>query len=96
MGLIFAQNMGKSGQIEPYSSIWIPNIIILCVIFYTSYKMQKDLPFNFTNRLVDNISTVHKLLPHFYLKLLHGTNDNQIKLNEYEANRSVNKKNITK
>ena len=96
MGLIFAQNMGKSGQIEPYSSIWIPNIIILCVIFYTSYKMQKDLPFNFTNRLVDNISTVHKLLPHFYLKLLHGTNDNQIKLNEYEANRPVNKKNITK
>ena len=96
MGLIFAQNMGKSGQIEPYSSIWIPNIIILCVIFYTSYKMQKDLPFNFTNRLVDNISTVHKLLPHFYLKLLHGTNDNQIKSNEYEANRPVNKKNITK
>jgi len=96
MGLIFAQNMGKSGQIEPYSSIWIPNIIILCVIFYTSYKMQNDLPFNFTNRLVDNISTVHKLLPHFYSKLLHGTNDNQIKLNEYEANRPVNKKNITK
>ena len=96
MGLIFAQNMGKSGQIEPYSSIWIPNIIILCVIFYTSYKMQKDLPFNFNNRLVDNISTVHKLLPHFYLKLLHGTNDNQIKLNEHEANRPANKKNITK
>jgi len=45
MGLIFAQNMGKSGQVEPYSAIWVPNIIIFCIIVYTSYKMQKDLPF---------------------------------------------------
>ena len=96
MGLIFAQNMGKSGQIEPYSSIWIPNIIILCVIFHTSYKMQKDLPFNLTNRLVDNISTVHKLLSHFYLKLLPRTDDNQKKLLEYETNRQVEQNNTKK
>ena len=34
MGLIFAQNMGKSGQVEPYSSIWVPNIIIFCIIVF--------------------------------------------------------------
>ena len=94
MGLIFAQNMGKSGQVEPYSSIWVPNIIIFFVIVYTSYKMQKDLPFNLTNRIVDNLSTIHKLLSPFYLKLLPGTDDNRMKSLKYEANRQVNEKNI--
>ena len=90
MGLIFAQNMGKSGQVEPYSSIWVPNIIIFFVIVYTSYKMQKDLPFNFTNRIVDNISTIHKLLSPFHLKLLPGTDNNRMKSLKYEENKQLN------
>ena len=96
MGLIFAQNMGKSGQMEPYSSIWIPNIIIFFVIVYTSYKMQKDLPFNFTNRIVDNVSTIHKLLSAFYLKLLSDTDDNRMKLLKYEESGQVNESNTKK
>lgn len=96
MGLIFAQNMGKSGHVEPYSAIWVPNIIIFCVIAYTSYKMQKDLPFNFTNRLVDNVSTVHKLLSLFYLKLLPDTDDNRMKLLKYKASRQDNEDSIKK
>ena len=96
MGLIFAQNMGKSGQIEPYSSIWVPNIIIFCVIVYTSYKMQKDLPFNFINRIVDNVSITHKLLSAFYLKLLPHTDNNRMKLLKYEASRQVDENNTKK
>ena len=96
MGLIFAQNMGKAGQVEPYSSIWIPNIIIFFVIIYTSYKMQKDLPFNFTNRIVDNVSTIHKLLSAFYLKLLPDTDDNRMKLLKYEESGQVNESNTKK
>jgi len=65
MGIIFAQNMGKSGKIEPYSSIWVPNVIIFCVIVYTSYKMQKDLPFIFINRIVDNINITTSFYPLF-------------------------------
>ena len=96
MGLIFAQNMGKSGQVEPYSSIWVPNIIIFFIIVYTSYKMQKDLPFNLTNRIVDKLRTIHKLLSPFYLKLLPGTNDNRIKSLQYEASRQVEENNTKK
>ena len=92
MGLIFAQNMGKSGQVEPYSAIWVPNIIIFIVIVYTSYKMQKDLPFNFTNRIVDNVSTIHKLLSPFYLKLLPSTDGDRMRLLRYEASREATKK----
>ena len=96
MGLIFAQNMGKSGQIEPYSSIWVPNIIIFFVIVYTSYKMQKDLPFNFTNRIIDNLSTIHKLLSPFYLKLLPHTDNNRMKSLKYEENKQINENNTKK
>jgi len=96
MGLIFAQNMGKSGQVEPYSSIWVPNIIIFFVIVYTSYKMQKDLPFNLTNRIVDNLSTIHKLLSPFYLKLLPGTDHNRMKSLKYEENKQINENNTKK
>ena len=96
MGLIFAQNMGKSGQVEPYSSIWVPNIIVLFVIVYTSYKMQKDLPFNLTNRIVDNLSTIHKLLSPFYLKLLPHTNNNRMKSLKYEENKQINENNTKK
>ena len=96
MGLIFAQNMGKSGQVEPYSSIWVPNIIIFCIIVYTSYKMQKDLPFNFINRIVDNLSITRKLLSAFYLKLLPSTDDDRMKLLRYKASREANENNTTK
>ena len=96
MGLIFAQNMGKSGQVEPYSSIWVPNIIIFCIIVYTSYKMQKDLPFNFINRIVDNVSITQKLLSAFYLKLFPHTDNNRMKLVKYEASRQVDENNTKK
>ena len=58
--------------------------------------MQKDLPFNLTNRIVDNLSTIHKLLSPFYLKLLPGTNDNRIKSLKYEASRQVDENNTKK
>ena len=61
-GLIFVQNMGKSGEMEPYSSVWVPNIILLFFVIYTSYKMQKNLPFNFLDRLVDNTTTIYNFL----------------------------------
>ena len=96
MGLIFAQNMGKSGQVEPYSAIWVPNIIIFCIIVYTSYKMQKDLPFNFINRIVDNLSITHKLLSAFYFKLLPRTDNNRMELLKYEASRQVDENNTKK
>ena len=58
--------------------------------------MQKDLPFNFIDRIVENLSTIHKLLSHFYLKLLPGTDNNRMKSLKYEANRQVNENNTKK
>jgi lipopolysaccharide export system permease protein len=93
MGLIFAQNMGKSGEVEPYSSIWVPNIIIFCVIIYTSYKMQKDIPFNFINQIIDYASSTSKTLSIIYLKILPDSEKNRMKLLAYDVERHVNYKN---
>ena len=58
--------------------------------------MQKGLPFNFINRIVDNLSTIQKLLSPFYLKLLPGTVDNRIKSLKYVASRQVDENNTKK
>jgi lipopolysaccharide export system permease protein len=59
ISLIFMQNMGKIGKIEPFISVWIPNIVILGIIIYTSFKMQKDLPFTFTRSVFDRLITIY-------------------------------------
>jgi uncharacterized membrane protein len=75
ISLIFMQNMGKIGKIEPFISVWIPNIVILGIIIYTSYKMQKDLPFTFTMSLFDRLITIYLaikiILSNFLPKSLH-------------------------
>ena len=58
--------------------------------------MQKDLPFNFINRIVDNLSITRKLLSAFYLKLLPHTDNNRIKFLKYKASRQVDENNTKK
>jgi len=53
IGLILTQNMGRIGKIHAYTSVWIPNIILLFVIIYVVYKMQKELPFKFMEKFID-------------------------------------------
>ena len=62
ISLIFMQNMGKIGKIEPFISVWIPNIVIIGIIIYTSYKMQKDLPFTFARSFFDRLITIYLAL----------------------------------
>jgi lipopolysaccharide export system permease protein len=47
IGLITTQNLGRIGEIHSYTSVWIPNAILIIVVAYVLYKMQKELPFKF-------------------------------------------------
>ena len=58
IGLILTQNMGRIGKIHAYSSVWIPNIILLFVVVYVVYKMQKELPFKFMEKFIDFVVTI--------------------------------------
>ena len=58
VGLIVTQNLGRVGEIHAYTSVWIPNIILICVVIYVLYKMQKDLPFKVIESFIDFLITI--------------------------------------
>ncbi|MDA8561261.1 LptF/LptG family permease [Nitrospinae bacterium] len=58
IGLILTQNMGRIGKMHAYTSVWIPNIILLFVVVYVVYKMQKELPFKFMEKFIDFVVTI--------------------------------------
>ena len=62
LGLIVTQNMGNIGILEPYFSVWIPNIILLGITLYIAYKMQKELPFKLTDWIADRMVTTYDFL----------------------------------
>lgn len=43
--LISSQNLGMTGTINPYLSVWIPNIVTLLPAIYLAYKIQKECGF---------------------------------------------------
>jgi len=62
IGLVLMQNFGRSGRINPYFSVWIPNIALLIFTVYVSYKTQKEIPFRTFNKINDLISTLWEYL----------------------------------
>ena len=49
------QNLGRIGEIHSYISVWIPNMILFVLVIYSSYKMQKEVPFQAIEKLSDDI-----------------------------------------
>ncbi len=62
VGLVLMQNFGRSGTINPYFSVWIPNIALLIFTVYVSYKTQKEMPFRTFNKINDLISRLWEYL----------------------------------
>ena len=87
IGLIFMQNMGRAGEVEPYSSVWIPNITLLGIIIYTSYKMQKDLPFKLTTWIANWGVLSFEIIKTIYSKLIPLSHNQDIRPLKYSRNR---------
>jgi hypothetical protein len=66
IGLILTQNMGRIGKIHAYTSVWIPNIILLFVVVYVVYKMQKELPFKFMEKFIDFVVTIIRFFKNLF------------------------------
>ena len=56
VSLVLLQNFGRTGVINPYFSVWIPNIILLIVAIYIGYKTQKEIPFNTLNNVSERFA----------------------------------------
>jgi len=59
---VLMQNFGRSGMINPYFSVWIPNIALLIVANYVGYKTQKEMPFRIFNKVIDQITLLWEYL----------------------------------
>jgi lipopolysaccharide export system permease protein len=62
VSLVLLQNFGRSGRINPYFSVWIPNLILLIFTIYVSYKTQKEMPFRTLNKINEFITMVWEYL----------------------------------
>ena len=73
IGLILMQNFGRAGTINPYFSVWIPNIVLLLSAIYIGYKTQKEIPFRTFNKINELISMLWDyLLTKFGYKQIHS------------------------
>lgn len=61
IALIMTQNLGRIGEIHAYTSVWIPNMILLVLVFYSSYKMQKEIPFKALERTKELFMTSYEI-----------------------------------
>ena len=62
------QNLGRIGKLDSYLSVWIPNIILLVLVIYSSYKMQKEKPFIALDKIIDLFSTIYDFLLRVFKK----------------------------
>jgi lipopolysaccharide export system permease protein len=62
VGLVLMQNFGRSGMINPYFSVWIPNIVLLIFTVYVSYKTQKEKPLRTLNTINEWTSAIWEYL----------------------------------
>ena len=72
VGLILTQNLGRIGEIHSYTSVWIPNFILLVVVIYVIYKMQKELPFKFMEIFIGFLITVFEFCKNLFGKTNKG------------------------
>jgi lipopolysaccharide export system permease protein len=68
IALIMTQNLGRIGELHAYTSVWIPNFILLILVIYSCYKMQKEKPFKALDKITDLFVTLYELLRGLFKK----------------------------
>ena len=63
------QNLGRIGKIHSYTSVWIPNMILFTLVAYSSYKMQKEVPFQTIEKLMNLFITFYEKFRNILKKL---------------------------
>jgi lipopolysaccharide export system permease protein len=61
IALIMTQNLGRIGELHAYTSVWIPNFILLILVIYSSYKMQKEKHFTALDKIANLFITLYEL-----------------------------------
>ena len=65
-----SQNMGNHGEINPYFSVWIPNIILMALALSMIYKVQNEIPFKVFNSIADFLIGQYEFLRNIYFRFI--------------------------
>jgi len=68
IAFIMTQNLGSIGQIHSYTSVWIPNIILLIVVIYSNYKIYKEEPIKVFDNVNNLLITSYQNFRSFFAK----------------------------
>jgi lipopolysaccharide export system permease protein len=79
IGLISTQNLGRVGELNPYLSVWIPNIILLSIVSYFAYKMQKEVPFTLIDRISYLLGSFRQFLKKIFGRKFSGKNQKYLR-----------------
>ena len=82
VGLVLMQNLGRNETINPYFSVWIPNIVLLILTIYVGYKTQKEIPFRTLNRISDQLNSFWEYLLKKFSSAEVPSNSNNHKKNQ--------------
>lgn len=69
IGLVLMQNLGSRGIVNPYFSVWVPNILYFLMAVFISHKVQNEIPFKVMDRIFDQIADLRILIKRFFLRL---------------------------
>jgi len=68
IAFIMTQNLGKVGQIHAYTSVWIPNMILLILVTYSNYKMYKEEPIKALESVNNLLITSYEIFRSLFTK----------------------------
>lgn len=69
IGLVLMQNLGSSGIVNPYFSVWVPNILFFFMAVIITHKTQYEIPFRVMDMIFDQITDLEIQIRRFFLKL---------------------------
>ena len=61
-------NLATIGKLNPYISVWIPNIILLAISVFMVNKTQKESPFIMVNKVIDTVLEGYDFVTRTYKK----------------------------
>jgi lipopolysaccharide export system permease protein len=70
--MVFAQNLGAHGLLNPIFSMWIPNIWLFVFTFFMVWKTVRESPFTVFIRLGDFCISGYEFSRNFYKQLTSG------------------------
>ena len=68
IAFIMTQNLGSTGQINSYTSVWIPNFFLLIIVIYYNYKIYKEEPIQVFENVNNLLITSYENFRSFFAK----------------------------